>query len=121
MADQTLIDQATLKKEGGATLDALNNIGDLEGFGYTVLTYAITLIAIGYVGATIINITNMTGKEIDDLFPTDLQNFPYQVPIGRTNPDGNSIAQLFSDFNASKDTESLTRATLELIDRKSVV
>ena len=62
MADQSLIDQMTLKKEGGGSFDALKNIGDLRGFSLTVLTYAITLIAVGYVGATIINITNMTGK-----------------------------------------------------------
>jgi hypothetical protein len=115
MADQSLIDQMTMKKESGGSFDVLKNVGDLQGFGNTVLTYAITLIAIGYVGATIINITNMTGKEIDDLLPTDLQSFPYQLPVGRTNPDGNSIAQLFSDYHASQDPESLTRATLELI------
>ena len=115
MADQSLIDQMTLKKQNGVSFDALNNVGDISGFASSVLTYAITLIAIGYVGATVINITNMSGKEIDDLFPTDLQSFPYQVPIGRTNPDGNSISQLFSDFHASEDAESLTRATLELI------
>ena len=100
---------------GAVTFNAMKVLGDVPGFLKDVLLYAIVVVALGYIGSTVINITNMSGKEIDDLFPTDLQNFPYQTPIGRQNPGGNSIATLYAEYNASSDTESLTRATLEFI------
>jgi hypothetical protein len=93
----------------------IDSLGDVQGFGLAVLYSALGLLVIGYVGANTINICNMTGREIDDLFPTDLQNFPYETPIGRTNPSGDSISKVFSDFHASRDPESLTRATLEFL------
>jgi len=93
----------------------IQNLGDIQGFGKSAIFYAVVVVILGYVGATVVNITNMTGREIDELFPTDLQNFPYEAPIGRTNPAGNSIAELYAEFGANKDAESLTRATLEFI------
>jgi hypothetical protein len=95
--------------------DVLKDLGDVQGFGLSVLYYAVIVVVLGYVGATVVNITNMSGQEIDDLFPTDLQNFPYQVPKGRTNPSGDSISSLYAEFGANKNTESLTRATLEFV------
>ena len=93
----------------------LSEAGDIKGFGELVLFFAIGIVAIGFIGATVINITKMTADEIDSLFPTNLQDFPYQVPIGKKNPDGNSIADVYADFHADQDTEGLTRATLEFI------
>jgi len=117
MADpssDTLVEEKQKEKAGQDT-SFLKDVGNINGFFTTVLTYAVGVLVIGYVGATVINITNLSGKEIDDLFPTELGNFPYTVPEGRTNPSGDSIADLFSSYNASEDMEHLTRATLEFI------
>jgi len=113
----TFLDQrrGELGTGGNFIFNNLTSLGDVQGFAIDVVKYAIIVVVLGYVGASVINITNMTGSEIDDLFPTDLQNFPYQTPIGRTNPSGSSIAALYSEFNASSDSESLTRATLEFV------
>jgi hypothetical protein len=94
---------------------SFQNLGDIKGFLVSVVKYAVVVVVLGYVGATVINMTNMSGAELDDLFPTDLQNFPYQTPVGRVNPQGNSIASLYTEYHASADPESLTRATLEFI------
>jgi hypothetical protein len=90
-------------------------LGDVSGFVWNVVLYGVAVLAIGYVGATVVNITNLSGSEIDALFPTDLENFPYHAPIGRINPSGDSIGMLFSDFSANQDVEHLTMATLEFI------
>jgi hypothetical protein len=93
----------------------LKKLGNLEGFAKLVLYYAVALIAIGYIGATTINICNMTGEEIDYLFPSNLQSYPYMVPANESNPPSNTIADIFKEFHANQDAESLTRATLEVV------
>ena len=110
MGEPTLDDRTS-----GETKSPLENLGDVGSFAWSILYSAIALVVVGYVGANTINICNMSAAEMDDLFPSDLQNFPYNVPLGRTNPPGNSVAQVYSDFHAQRDLESLTRATVEFI------
>jgi hypothetical protein len=118
-ATNTAVDE--LQKQVNAASSAigldkvLNQAGDVKGFIQLVALFAVGIVVVGFVGATVINITRMTPAEIDDLFPTNLQDFPYEVPIGKKNPSGNSIADLYSQFHADQDTEKLTRATLEFV------
>jgi hypothetical protein len=118
-ATNTAVDE--LKKQVNAASAAigldkvLNQAGDVKGFFELTALFAVGIVVIGFVGATVINITRMKPDEIDDLFPTNLQDFPYEVPIGKKNPGGNSIADLYSQFHADQNTERLTRATLEFV------
>ena len=93
----------------------LNKLGNVEGFAKLVLYYAVALIVVGYVGATMINVCNMTGEEIDYMFPSNLQSYPYMVPANESNPPSNTISDIFKEFHANQDAESLTRATIEVV------
>ena len=111
---ENLVEETKNEKESKVPT-SVEQLGDVGGFVRAAAYYGAAVLIIGYVGATIINITNLSGKEIDDLFPTNLQSFPYQVPVGKTNSSGDSIEMLFNDYHATLDAESLTRATLEFI------
>ena len=110
MADP--IEAKKILKESGDSYT--KSIGDVPTFMRDVVWGMAALLCIGYIGSTVISITQLTGREIDDLFPTDLEGFPYNVPEGATDPPGNSIQELFDTYGTDT-PEDLTRATLEFI------
>jgi len=97
--------------KGSASKDML---GDVSTFARDLAWGAAALLCVAYIGSTVVSITQLTGREIDDLFPTDLEGFPYNAPQGVMDPPGNSIQDLFDTYGTS-DVEELTRATLEFI------
>lgn len=111
MADDAIETKKKLKESGDAYMDS---IGDTQTFVRDVVWGMAALLCIGYIGSTVISITQLTGREIDDLFPTNLESVPYNVPEGGTDPNGNSISELFDTYGTNS-TEELTRATLEFI------
>jgi len=99
-------------KEGSNTYT--KSVGDVPTFMSDVVRGMAALLCIGYIGSTVISITQLTGREIDDLFPTELESYPYNVPEGVVEPTGDSIQELFDTYG-TKTPEDLTRATLEFI------
>lgn len=111
MEDNAIGNKKTLNANGGVSV--FNGIGNLNGFGRDLIWAGLALLCVAYIGSTVVSITQLSGEEIDDLFPTDLEDYPYQVPPGGTNPKS-SIAELFNTFGTDS-AENLTRATLEYI------
>lgn len=89
-------------------------LGDVSTFVRDLVWGAAALLCVAYIGSTVVSITQLSGKEIDDLFPTDLEDFPYNAPQGVMDPPGNSIEDLFQTYG-TENVEELTRATLEFI------
>ena len=103
----------TKKKINNMVTGAVSEVGDLPAFLKQLAWSMAALLVVSYIGSTVISITQLTGAEIDDLFPTDLKSFPYQVPAGKVD-GSSSIAELFDKFGTDN-AEHLTRATLEYI------
>jgi hypothetical protein len=101
------------KKINDMITGPVSEIGNMPAFLKQMAWSMAALLVVSYIGSTVVSITQLTGAEIDDLFPTDLKSFPYQVPAGKSD-GSSSIAELFDRFGTDN-AEHLTRATLEYI------
>jgi hypothetical protein len=111
MDEESAIDN---KKKIQDNVDSrVSELGDVKSFAMSLVWGVPALLVVAYVGSTVVGITQLSGQEIDDLFPTDLEDFPYQIPPGKSNPKS-SIAELFTKFGTDS-PENLTRATLEFV------
>ena len=99
---------------GQAASDFLNSLGDLKGFGTSMLQNVVIVLVIGYVGSTVVSITQLPWKVIDDLFPTDINGFPYEVPQGKSDPPSAKVEDIMKGYDPNN-AESLTRGVMEYI------
>ena len=92
----------------------ITSLGDLTGFALAMIKNVVIVLVIGYVGATVVSITQLPWKVIDDLFPTDINSFPYSVPEGKGDPPSASVEEIMQGYNPNN-VESLTRGVVEYI------
>lgn len=92
----------------------INSLGDLQGFAFGMIRNVVIILVIGYVGSTVVSITQLPWKVIDDLFPTDINSFPYAVPEGKGDPPSASVEEIMQGYNPNN-AESLTRGVVEYI------
>ena len=57
---------------GKQASDFMQSLGDLQGFGMGMIRNVVIVLVIGYVGSTVVSITQLPWKVIDDLFPSNL-------------------------------------------------
>jgi len=94
--------------------DFIKSLGDLPGFAKGMIRNVIIILVIGYVGSTVISITHLPWKVIDDLFPADINNFPYSVPEGKSDPPSATVEEIMQGYDPNR-IESLTRGVVEYI------
>lgn len=107
--DDAIENKKNMKGDGSKEM-----LGDVPSFVRDLAWGAAALLCVAYIGSTVVSITQLSGKDIDSLFPTDLEGFPYNAPQGVMDPPGNSIEELFTEYGTDN-VEELTRATLEFI------
>ena len=90
------------------------NLGNTRAFLGDVLQYTGILLMVGYLGSTVVSITKLPWKAIDELFPTNLQSFPYTVPVGQFETR-QTVEMIFSEYNKNKTLENLSRGVAEYI------
>jgi hypothetical protein len=98
-------------KKGQKFIDSL---GDWNAFFKSMGRNVLTILVIAYVGSTVVSITHLPWKTIDDLFPTDINNFPYSVPEGKTDPPAATVEEIMHGYDPNN-IESLTRGVVEYI------
>jgi hypothetical protein len=102
-------------EEGGKKAsDFVKSLGDLKGFFKGMVRNVVMILVIAYVGSTVISITQLPWNVIDDLFPTDINNFPYAVPEGKSDPPSATVEEIMQGYNPNN-VESLTRGVVEYI------
>jgi len=94
--------------------DFVKSLGDVQGFLTGMGKNIVTILVIAYVGSTVVSITQLPWKVIDDLFPTDINNFPYSVPEGKTDPPSSTVEEIMQGYDPNN-VESLTRGVVEYI------
>ena len=92
----------------------VNSLGDLRGFITAMGANVVIILVIAYVGSTVISITQLPWKVIDDLFPTDINNMPYSVPEGKTDPPSATVEEIMQGYDPNN-AESLIRGVVEYI------
>jgi len=98
----------------GKGKDFAKSLGDLKGFVSGMARNIVTILVVAYVGSTVISITQLPWKVIDDLFPTDVNGFPYAVPEGKADPPSSTVEEIMQGYDPNN-IESLTRGVLEYI------
>jgi hypothetical protein len=110
------IEEKRATAESGVNKGAsfINSLGDLQGFAKGMVKNVVIILVIGYVGSTVISITHLPWTVIDDLFPTDINNFPYAVPEGKSDPPSATVEEIMQGYDPNN-IESLTRGVVEYI------
>lgn len=98
----------------GKGKDFAKSLGDLKGFVSGMARNIVTILVVAYVGSTVISITQLPWKVIDDLFPTDVNGFPYAVPEGKADPPSSTVEEIMQGYDPNN-IESLTRGVVEYI------
>jgi hypothetical protein len=86
-----------------------NPIGDYNSFLKAVGKSIVVLLCVGYVGSTVLTVTDMTGHEINELFPVDLNDLPY------ANTAHSAAAKNLDDLFQEKGAEAVTKDALEFL------
>jgi len=110
------IDEKRAQAEAGANKgkDFINSLGDFRAFFRGMAKNIVTILVIAYVGSTVVSITQLPWSVIDDLFPTNINSFPYAVPEGKADPPSATVEEIMQGYNPNN-IESLTRGVVEYI------
>jgi hypothetical protein len=110
----SIIDDKRVAGGMGKGKEFAKSLGDLKGFVTGMARNVVTILVVAYVGSTVISITQLPWKVIDDLFPTDINGFPYSVPEGKADPPSSTVEEIMQGYDPNN-IESLTRGVVEYI------